>query len=320
MTVRFVLDESSWQTTSTCADLLPAAVEALVHRMEIAAERAELVSRHSGFYETDLGHALKLFSVLFELDCPLKLDRDLGERLRLALDRTGSFDDAELSSYDAFFAGSLRLAPGVAWAHARHGQRHAVAVLPLQLDFGVRGQLAVSVEGTIWQLHFVTSDEEHLEFFRNVFKIETTPSSSFEEVARSAFPELSWADDVWSGLNDFSKPYRDIRADLVDHLSVLNDHAATLFSELLAASADEIGKRLKALGAEASDENGETKKYAPSRRDHTRRFEGVEITFWWHTKIQPHVDRIYFTYQSRGVRSGGRIVVGIFKDHCDLPG
>ena len=41
--------------------------------------------------------------------------------------------------------------------------------------------------------------------------------------------------------------------------------------------------------------------------------------FWWHVKLQRHVDRIYFLYEppSAGapLPEHGRIVVGLFKDH-----
>lgn len=47
------------------------------------------------------------------------------------------------------------------------------------------------------------------------------------------------------------------------------------------------------------------------------------IEFWWHVKLRPHIDRIHFLYEPPRAgsteRDEGRIVVGLFKDHCILP-
>jgi hypothetical protein len=98
----------------------------------------------------------------------------------------------------------------------------------------------------------------------------------------------------------------------------LSDHAAELFSTLQATRRDEIGPRLSALGANASDENGQTKRNHKCERDRTRTYRGRDLTFWWHSKLQPHVDRIHFLYQARE-GNHGFIVIGIFTEHCLLP-
>ena len=68
---------------------------------------------------------------------------------------------------------------------------------------------------------------------------------------------------------------------------------------------------------------GRTKAHRPSKQDRTRRHRGIEKVFWWHVKLQPHVDRIYFRYEplsaSLASPECGRIVVGLFKNHCVLP-
>ena len=77
------------------------------------------------------------------------------------------------------------------------------------------------------------------------------------------------------------------------------------------------------IGSETSDENGFTKRHRPSQRDRTRSHQGTNKVFWWHVKMQPHVDRIYFLYEPQSANSRlhepGHIVVGLFKDHCILP-
>ena len=116
MTARFVLDEWSWiEATETDLDALSDAVHQLLERLDVARERNEGVVRHQDYYETSLGDGVRLFSALFEPDCPLRFDHDLSMRLYLALDRINEFDDTGMVEYDAEFGGSVRFAPGVVW-------------------------------------------------------------------------------------------------------------------------------------------------------------------------------------------------------------
>ena len=128
MTARFVLDEWSWAAaTGADAEVLSNAIHQLLERLDAARERNEGVAKHMDYYETALGEGVKLFSVLFKPDCPVQLDRDLAVRLSLALDQAIKFDDARLIEYDAEIEGSVRFAPGVAWAHVRRSERRQVS-------------------------------------------------------------------------------------------------------------------------------------------------------------------------------------------------
>ena len=325
MTARFVLDEWAWAAAAGAdAEVLSNAVHQLLDRLDVARERNEGVVKHEDYYETALGDGLRLFSALFERDCPLQFDRDLAERLRRALDQVLVFDDSRLVEYDAEFEGSVRFAPGVAWAHACCSERHQVAVLPLPLSGVPRGRVPVTVAGATIEIVFVTEESQHVHFFRSVIALENADEAMFERLARSAFPALEWADDVWHGLRRFSRPYIDVRDELVRYLGGLDDHGATCFHEHRAGDPRQLSRVLSAkVGTETSDENGATKRDPPSERDRTRRHRGTNKVFWWHVKLQPHVDRIHFLYEPPSMTSRlpehGRIVVGLFKDHCILP-
>lgn len=319
MSVRFVIDESSWMNATEHAEGLSHAVDRLLERLDVARERREQVVKHPYIYEVEVGGGHLLYSMLFDPDYASPLERDLAMLLQLALDRSTTLDDSELSSYEATIAGSSRLAPAVAWAHEQRGQGRAVGVLPLPLDQGLQGERAVSVDGVTHRLHFVTTEEEHRAFFRDAIEVEDAGEGHFQALAGSAFPTLGWADGVWRGLGDFSKPYRDLRGVLVVHLGVLDDHGAELFATWQSTDAGQIGKYLDAHGAEASDENGRAKQNKAAEKDRTRRYGGRDRVFWWHTKIRPYVDRIHFLHVPHDPPPHGHIVVGIFKKHCFLP-
>ena len=326
MTARFVLDEWSWTKAAGAGrDALPSAVRRLLDRLDVARERGEGVVRHRDYYETDLGDNVRLYSVLFEQDCSLKFDHDLTERLLLALDRINEFDDSGLVEYDIKYGGSVLFAPGVAWAHACCSQRRHVAVLLLPLDGVPSGTVSVAVQGVATDVMFVTDENQHVEFFRTVIELENADEAMFEHLSASAFPELEWADDVWRGLRDFSRPYVNIRTELVRVLGGLNDRGAACFRKYGAGDPQELSNVISTqVGAETSDENGRTKSYRPSARDRTRRYRGDDMVFWWHVKLQRHVDRVYFRYvpPSKDLPWSKQdcIVIGILKDHCVLPG
>ena len=318
MNARFVLDESSWVgATEATPSVLSDAVDQLLEQIDTARKRGEGVASHGDFWYADLGGGVSLYSVLFCKNCQLQLDHDQKLSLMHAVDKTTKFDDLELSDYDAAFGGTEQFAPGVAWAHARCLSGHHVAVLPLDLRRALAGSVPVAINRITTKVTFVVKESDHLGFFRSVINLEKADEKAFECLANSAFPELKWSDDVWRGLGNFSEPYVDIREKLARCLGGLNDHGAVCFREHGAGDPRELSRRLSAkIGKETSDENGETKKHRPSEKDRTTPVGRVDKTFWWHVKLQPHIDRIYFLYD----KEGDFIVVGIFKDHCVMPG
>lgn len=319
---RFVLDESSWAGAAAhrSTAVLSDAIERLLARLDVARERGEGVAKHGDYYRTDLGDGVQLFSVLFESDCRVQLDHDLAFRLVLALDRADELDDSGLVDYDVVFDGEVRFAPGVSWAHACCREGHEVAVLPLALGEGSVGRVAVTVADDTLEICFVAGESGHVEFFRSVIGLESADEEQFAGLAGSAFPALDWADGVWRGLRQFSRPYIAVRDELVRCLGGLSDYGAACFEEYGAGDPRELAGVLSAkVGAGVSDEDGRTKRNADARRDRTRHHRGVEKVFWWHVKLQPNVDRIHFLYEPGSGGHGHRgIVVGLFKDHCML--
>ena len=326
MSARFVLDESSWAGAAGAesAGVLTDAIEQLLERLDVARDRGEGVVKHAEYDQTDLGDGVQLYSLLYERGCPLRLDHDLLQRLILALDRANDFDDSTLAAYDAAIDGTIRFAPGLAWAHASCRQGHYVAAVPLPLGEGPVGRVLVTVANAVQEIFFVAEESQHVAFFRSVIAWENADEAGFERLARSAFPALEWADGIWGGLGAFSRPYIDVRGELVRCLGGLSDHGAACFDNFLAGDPGQLAGSLSAfVGAAVSDENGATKRHAPSRQDRTRRHRGADKVFWWHVKLRPNVDRIHFLYEPAGAGpvgpGNGCIVVGLFKDHCVLP-
>ena len=246
MNARFVLDESSWAgaTSARSAKVLADAIERLLERLDVARDRDEGVVKHADFYETDLGDGVLLFSLLFEPSCPMRLDHDLALRLSFALDRTNEFDDSGLTEYDAAIDGTVRFAPGLAWAHTSCREGCHVAVFPLPLDDVPSGKVPVTTADATMELFFVSEESQHVDFFRSVIALENADDAKFERLAHSAFPRLDWADNIWRGLRDLSRPYLEVRGELVRCLGGLSDHGAACFDEFRAGDPRELARVL----------------------------------------------------------------------------
>lgn len=322
MKTRFVLDESSWSHASGHPDQLQEGIQFLLERIECATDRSEGLARHPDFYEVDLGGGVQLYSALFEVGCPIAMERDTAERLRLALDRTPTFSDAAVQSYDVSVGGAQRFSPGIAWAHSELRAQRSVAVLPLCLDSSLSGDIPVTVGGVVLPLTFVVTDSDHCQFFRKAISVENVDADAFDAIAPSAFPHLYWVDGVWAELRNhrryFFAQHRDT---LVTHLSVLNDSGAKFFMDHPGGQGVEA--ELASKGVDASSESGTVRAHRPSLLDRQRVFEGMKRVFWWHTKIMWNVGRIHFLYlppdPNLDNAPHGRIVVGIFAEHCHLP-
>lgn len=307
---RFVIDESSWEEVETLDALTVESVfDSLLDRIETARDRAEPVVRSSYLYEFAAGPTLRIHQLLFQSDI---LEHDLRLQISVALSKMDCWDETEdPNELDVILEGISLTSPSIAWAHQQVVERRALACLPLR-SARRTGALSVEVGGHARPLHFVTNEAQHRAFFRDAIQLENADERLFADLASSAFPDLYWADGVWQGLGSFSRPFIACRDSLIEHLSVLDDHGARIFHEHQASNPQEIERRLKASGVEASDENGRTKSNSKACQNRTRNFEGQGRTFFWHTKLQPQCDRIHFLYDPKN----DRIVIGLFTKHC----
>lgn len=305
--LRFVVDESSWQLEGIAGMVIEEAAEAFLDRLAIAGQRSEAVAVYEGFWDFD-GVSPSPFKAIFTTHGGIA-DADTRKRLQTALDRLPVWRDEP--ALDVSIAGSRFLAPSIAYAHSLVAESRAVACLPL-IHCGRRGPTEVMCEGDSQVVHFVTDESSHRAFFRAATEVERCDDKTYPDLCGSAFPDLRWADDVWGGLRDFKNSFRSLRAEVTQHLAVLDDHGRDIFR---GSPPHEWSRRFAAAGAVASDENGKAKADSESQRSHTRTYDGASRTFWWHTKIRPKNDRIHFLYDSHA----DYVIVGIFTKHCHIP-
>lgn len=313
--MQFVIDESGWKLDGQPPQNVERALERFLDRLSVARERNERVLINEWFYEFEVLQGTRILELLFE-ETNLGLDPDLRMRLYVALGGLPTWE--EESQGQVLEVGTNEgtiFAPSIAFAHECVLRKIATGCFPLETA-ARRGPVEIEVAGNTVPIHFVTDENGHRSFCRNAIDVENAGVNNFERFTSSAFPDLLWVDGIWRGLSTFSKPFRDLRLTVTNHLAVLDDHGARIFRENLATPPGQIGKMLSGLGAEASNENGRTKRIKRAERERTKPFSGIDRVFWWHTKLQHQCDRIHFLYD----RDIDRIIVGIFTEHCYVPG
>ncbi|WP_462188366.1 hypothetical protein [Frankia sp. CcWB2] len=152
---------------------------------------------------------------------------------------------------------------------------------------------------------FIDGDEHLRFFYRSLFKLEDIAEEIFFVHAEKAFPRLLFADGLTFRKFDGGYSLRDTA---VLHLAALNDRFSDLFIAENGSSA-QISAR---LGIAVSIE-GRTRGSATLMRRRDVIFRGFSVRCEWHSKLEPHRNRIHFFPGDS--RTDGKILVGMFVRH-----
>lgn len=168
-------------------------------------------------------------------------------------------------------------------------------------------------------LHLVDSphllegfNPRHRVMWRQKF-LDTYPTdvSKISAFADRLFPGMEFSTSAWDRLDTLEGDPSDVVRQLVLHLSVLNDSAATIWgSETSTASRQ---ARMAALGVTASPESPQTHRNLRFMRERDFAFEAGTVRCEWHTKLRPNVNRVYFNVSDSGV-----VRVGMVVDHLSV--
>jgi hypothetical protein len=306
----FGLDDLPWCQQAMATEAVEDTLESLCDRIEILRERNETIEAHDSLYNCKRIGTLTLADLLFQQQ---DISKSVARRAQICIDRIRTFGADNPNALEVVWSGRCWQAPTVAWVHARCVARQPTACITVSVA-PRRSSVQVETQSVQQAIHFVADETTHLEFFRTLADSPHCNEREFESLAPHAFPNAAFADGVFSGLRDLSRPFRDRRSEIVHVLATLSDHAATIFADPRETS---IRAALKRRGIEASTETRETLRDAKCRAARERRFASGTLIFSWHVKIEPHIDRIYFHPPTS--ESGGRPVVGVIHEHLRLP-
>jgi hypothetical protein len=309
---RIVLDESSFDFR----DLTDAAVEEHLRKfndtmLRVCDEARMRVPLPSGLYNVACRDGLEFFEFLFTRG-KTAVDRDVLELCRQILQKLPDWGDETREYLDEVRIGGeagLVLVESVAYALVSKLRGHSVACLVFP-GSGRRGSLDVAGGDGTAQVFFFAGRDELPTFWRAIFRAEDVREPDFMEIARHAFPDLVFHEDLSFG--KFADPYLELRDRVVAVLAILNDHFLAAHRESRGVR-DQVQARLRAHGVKASPESGRTHsqnaKIAQRDRDHNEKTVRCD----WHAKLDWNRNRIHFA--PLPAPDDGKILIGIFADH-----
>ncbi|NTZ82561.1 hypothetical protein FCJ61_05980 [Burkholderia metallica] len=311
MTIRLVVEETSWRFDDIPAPDCLEALEILLDRIDDA-----YAEGHDSCYSEDLFDVFVLgdrrFFDLCNEDSPLLIPADVRERIASIFGRLPRWQELSLpDSFDVFVeTGAAEFAPSIAWAHAQSADEPGNGPACLVFEPArATGCYRVTVQNRTCDMWFVSSRQSYNNYFRALIERFSSSPAEMEALSHSAFPDLDFRAECFGGIKDMSKPYRELAKPLVHHLSALSDHGARVFS----GPREQVAAEFGALGVDISNENGNTKSDREALNERTKVVNGADVVFLWHTKLERHCDRIHLS--ADGLSTGQRLLIGIFCQH-----
>ncbi len=242
------------------------------------------------------------------------VDRDARQLLGVTIDRAAPWPESANESLLDFSLGGvqvevapslgvcLRYLPESPWAALAFGKISRSGEL----------SLAAAGAGSDAVTCFVLTNSSQLSrFWRDVFsRYEYTPMEIGRN-SRYAFPDLTFAEKIWSQATRFEGRWVDIRGQLIHCLGGINDGASPIFS-LFPQNADRIAHLSGDHGVDCSPDSPRTHKNAAAMKERQVVFEGRKISCEWHAKLEPHRNRVHFAVD------GESVFVGIFAAHLTV--
>ena len=303
---RFLVDEGSFLLDDVPQDERKDSLIALIDQLDalrVSGERVQLLENW-GAVECLGGDDVAETMVNYQV-----LHRDQSLRLLTLLDQcvVWSRPAAVDADPEIVVDGTSCQGDGIAWAREKAILKNwtAVVTTPHRFAAGVHSVDEPSQSLPV-DVYFAVSTEDHPGFFRLLYEWEDVSETDFFERARLAFPRLVFAADI--NFSKFQGAYRTLRPKVVDHLGRINDS----FREVYAAENGMPTEVSTRLGIQVSIE-GNTRGSENLMRLRDVEFAGHVYRCEWHSKLEPHRNRIHFNVID-GIAET-RILIGIFHEH-----
>lgn len=300
--VRFIVDESSltWPADEQKEDI-EAELVRVVDEISLAHKRLESVAIISGYGAIEARNGMVGLADALE-----NVERDLRNRTYGVLDKCQTLDGdpSFFISPDIILGSELRESYGLAAAYEVRQVRGFVGVF-------VAGECAATLElsrhGEGPEFVPAVWDEvSRTQFYQAAICEEVKDEAEFFLRAEHAFPRTRFAEGV--SFKRFDGAFRDLLPEVVRHLGIVDrnfirvHHEETGRSDLVAAR----------LGLNISIESSRTRRSKHMKARNVD-YKGTIYVCEWHTKIEPHRNRIHIAIASDGGEE--ILLVGMFVNH-----
>jgi hypothetical protein len=307
LTDRFVIDEAGFAFNDEAPEALEQAFAAFSELLSYANGTQQGVAMSSLVWWVESGSGMELHE---HLQDP-RLNRDGRLLLLRQLDKVRIWDglDPEPPSDVTIDGSVVIMAPGIALCTLRAIAGHGTACLTT-LQAARSGVLEVALpDSRAGLVSFLTIKDDAPAFWRRLADLENLDAEAIGRIRAWAFPRLLFVPEVWGQINSFEGGFRDVvRAPFLRDLAGLNDHALAVWHEEV-----EPAKIQAVMAARArvscSRESPKTHKNTAAMRQRQVEFDGRSISCEWHTKLEPHRNRVHFAVEAE------RVIVGLFTRH-----
>ena len=303
---RFLVDEGSLSLDDVPQDEREYSLTALINQLDalrVSKEHVQLLENWGAV------KCLGGIEVAETLNHCQVLDRDQSQRLLTLLDRCVAWSRPAAVGADSEIVvdGRHCQGDGIAWAREKAILKNWTAVVTTSHRFaaGVHS-IDKPTQSLSADVYFAVSTEDHPGFFRLLYEWEDVSESDFFERAELAFPRLVFAADI--SFRKFQGTYHTLRPQVVDHLGRINDR----FPEVYAAENGMPNGVSSRLGIQISIE-GNTRSSERLMWLRDVEFRGQVYRCEWHSKLEPHRNRIHFRVID--CMSETKILIGIFHEH-----
>ena len=303
---RFVVDEYSLVLDGIPAGEREVEIESLISELKDIQDGGERVDILSGWGSLNCLEGEDVANVLAHGNV---FDHDSSSLLLRLLGRCGTWDEDPSTVVDdeVVVDQISHHGLGIAWARnmVMSGCGMAVVTSPHRFSGGTHTVDQLTQPAPV-EVVFVVTPADHPRFYRTLYSVEHIPEGEFFEVAANAFPNLVFAPTV--DFRHFKGSYALRRTEVVHHLSLINDSFPELYKFEHGLS-ERISIRLGIpVSIEGNNRNSET-----LMRTRYVEFGGQAYRCEWHSKLEPHQNRIYFHIGDEG--TDGKILIGIFHEH-----
>lgn len=303
--MRFVIDDGAFSDWDGSDIDLEESLWLFVDLLKYFRDQGEIVGLLDGWGQLNVTEQDDLATVLTTRRN--MVDRDTSNLLLGLLGKCAIWDadpSVAVSDDDLLVDGRPYKSLGVAYAVTAAAAPKGVGVATMA-HVGFQGMLTATCNGMVEDLSFIVRSSDCAFFYRSLYALEDINEKYFFTLAVKAFPELRFAENL-----SFSKfvggyAWRDT---VVSHLSALND-------DFLEAYISEHGNSARIstrIGISVSIE-GETRSSERLMAFRDAGFDGRVFRCEWHSKLEPHRNRIHF--YPGDVSTDSKILIGIFVDH-----
>ena len=303
---RFVVDEHSLTLDGIPAGEREVEIESLISELQELQEGGERVDILSGWGSLSCVEGEDVANVLAHGNV---FDHDSSSLLLRLLGRCGAWDEdpTAVVEDEVVVDQEPHHSLGIAWARkmVMAGCGMAIVTSPHRFCGGTHTVDQVTQPAPV-DVVFVVTPADHPRFYRTLYSVENIPEGEFFGIAAKAFPDLAFAPTV--NFRHFKGAYVLRRPEVVHHLALINDS----FPELYKAERGLSGSISMRLGIPVSIE-GNSRNSETLMRSRDAEFGGQVYRCEWHSKLEPHQNRIYFHIGDEG--TNGRVLIGIFHEH-----